>query len=63
MPVTVLPASAIRIVRVMFELEAMVAKVAGDTCPWTIAPLPTEAPCALVKSLARPVNLASPAIV
>ena len=32
-PVTALPASAMRIVRVMFELEAMVAKLAGDTWP------------------------------
>ena len=39
-PVTALPASAMRIVRVMFELEAMVAKVSGDTRPWTIGPFP-----------------------
>ena len=29
---------------VMFELAAMVAKVAGETRPSTIAPLPVEAP-------------------
>src|ERR1700722_17405120 len=62
-PVTVLPASAIRIVRVMLELEAMVAKLAGDTWPWALAPWPAEAPCALAtKSLAIPVTFASPAI-
>ena len=38
-------------VRVMFEFAAMVAKVAGDTWPSTIAPLPVEAPRALPRSL------------
>ena len=59
-PVTALPASAMRMVRVMFELAAMVAKVAGDTWPSTIAPLPVEAPRALLRSRARPVSFASP---
>ena len=59
-PVTALPASAMRMVRVMCELAAMVANVAGDIWPWTIAPLPVEAPRALPKSRARPVSLASP---
>ena len=43
-PDTELPASAIRIVRVMLALVAVVAKDAGTIWPDTIAPFPTEAP-------------------
>ncbi len=59
MPVTALPASAMRIVRVICELAAMVAKVAGETWPSTIAPFPADAPRALANSRARPVSFAS----
>ena len=38
----------------------MVANVAGDTWPWTIAPFPAEAPRALERSLARPVSFGVP---
>ena len=58
-PVTELPAIAMRMVRVICELAAMVANVAGETWPATIEPWPAEAPRALAKSLARPVSLAS----
>ena len=59
MPVTVLPESAMRIVRVICELAAVVAKVVGEIRPWTIAPFPVEAPRALASRRARPVSLAS----
>ena len=58
-PVTAFPASAMRIVRVMLALAAMVAKASGETWPSTIAPLPDEAPRAFETILARPVSLAS----
>ena len=53
-PFTALPASAMRIVRVICELAAVVAKVSGDTRPSTIAPFPVEAPRALAKQARKP---------
>ena len=49
-------------VRIICELAAIVANVAGEMRPATIAPWPVEAPWALAKGFARPVSFASASI-
>src|ERR1700743_947249 len=57
-PVTAPSVIAIRTVRVIFELAAVVAKVAGRMWPGAIAPAPVAAPLALERIAARPLILA-----
>ena len=59
---TALPESAMRTVRVIEALDAVVAKDAGDTWPETMAPLPMEAPRELENIAPTPESRASASI-